>query len=200
MADPFFEDLSGLFNRLQDMFCSLPEVERRKCGKSGTATDISIKVDMEKKEISLDRIYKYCDIEIRLFKEIVKILQQNFPEFTLVIPALKGYQLAKEIRRYLGDAKVEWIHLKSRTDERLLMGQQLSGITFEGILKDTEGYYTNRGDIENVMTETRNGSEISMYHEDEAGEEEVLWMQVRVPLSGILTNESGSNMPYVLSR
>lgn len=174
---------------MQGKFYSLPEEEREKCGKNGIAIDIAFKVDMEKKEILLDRIYKYCNIENHLFKELMEILRQSFTGFTLVVPALKGYQLAEEIHRYLGDAKVEWIYLKSRTDERLLMGEHLdgAGITFEGILRDTERHYAKRGSMEKAKMETRSGFEISMYHrgEGEEGEEEVLWMLARVPLSGV---------------
>ena len=149
---------------------------------------------MGKKEILLDRIYKYCNIENHLFKELAEILRQNFPGFTLVVPTLKGYQLAEEIHRYLGGAKIEWIHLKSRIDERLLMGEHLDGmgITFEGILRDTERHYAKRGGMEKAQMETRSGFEISMYHrgDGEEGEEEVLWMLARVPLSGVQIDKS----------
>ncbi len=173
---------------MQGTFCSLPEEEREKCGQNGIAVDIAFKIDMGKKEVLLDRIYKYCNIENHLSKELIEILRRTFPEFILVVPTLKGYQLAEEIHRYLRDAKVEWIYLKSRTDEQLLMGEHLDGIgiTFEGILRDTERHYAESGGIEKAQMETRSGFEISMYHrgEGEEGEEEVLWMLVRVPLSG----------------
>jgi hypothetical protein len=177
---------------MQGKFCSLPEDEREKCGQNGIAADIAFNVDVGKKEILLDRIYKYCDIENHLFKELAEILRQNFPGFILVVPALKGYQLAEEIHRYLGDAKVEWIYLKSRTGERLLMGNHLDGmgITFEGILRDTEKHYAKRGGMEKAKMETRSGFEISMYHRGEEGEEEVLWMLARVPLSGVQIDNS----------
>lgn len=175
---------------MQGKFCSLPEDERKKCGQNGIAADIAFKVDMGKKEILLDRIYKYCNIENHLFKELAEILRQNFPEFTLIVPALKGYQLAEEIHRYLVGTKIEWIHLKSRTSERLLIGERLDGITLEGILRDTQRHYTESGGIEKAQIETRSGSEVSMYHRDEEGEEEVLWMLVRVPISGVQTDGS----------
>ncbi len=189
MADLFLQDLSRLFDRLQETFCSLPEEERKKCGQNGVAADIVFKADLVKKEILLDRIYKYCSIENHLFKVLMEIIRKNFPRFTLVVPALKGYQLAEEIHRYLGGAKIEWIYLKSRTDERLLMGDHLNGtgITFEGILKDTQRHYAKRGGMEKAKMETKSGFEISMYHRDEEGEEEVLWMLVRVPISGVQT-------------
>jgi hypothetical protein len=186
-CDRFLEDLSALLDRMQGTFCSLAEDEREKCGQNGIAADIAFNVDMEKKEILLDRIYKYCNIENHLFKELAEILRQNFPEFTLIVPARKGYQLAEEIHRYLGGAKIKWIHLKSRADERLLMGDHLDdmGITFEGILRDTERHYAKRGGMEKAKMETRSGFEISMYHRGEEGEEEVLWMLARAPLSGV---------------
>jgi hypothetical protein len=101
----------------------------------------------------------------------------------LVVQALKGYQLAEEIYRYLGNAKIIWIHLKGREDERLLMADYLEGITFKGIIKDTESHYSKTGGLEKVQMETRSGSEISMYYNGPEGEEEVLWMHVIVPLS-----------------
>lgn len=183
-AGLFFAELYGLFDRLQEKYGRLPKEEREKCGQNGIAADIFFKVDIDKKEVLLDRIYKYCSIENHLFKELVDILRHHFPGFTLVVPALKGYQLAEEIHRYLGDAKVEWICLKSREDERLLMGEYLEGITFEGIIEDTQRHYAEIGGIEKAQMETRCGSEISMYHRDEGkDEEEVLWMLVNVPLS-----------------
>lgn len=130
----------------------------------------------------LDRIYKYCSIENHLFKKLVEILQQSFDNFNLVVPALKGYQLAEEIHRYLWNAKIEWIYLKSRTNERLLVGEHLKGIAFEGILEDTIRHYDEQGGIEAVESQMRPGFEISMYHCTKDGEEEVLWMQVRAPL------------------
>ncbi len=177
---------------MQGKFSSLSEEELKKCGQNGIAADIAFKVDMGKKEILLDRIYKYCSIENHLFKELAEILRQSFPEFTLVVPALKGYQLAEEIYRHLGDARIEWIHLKSRTNERLLMGDHLEGmgITFGGILRDTEMHYAKSGGMENAKIETRNGFEISMYHSGEEGEEEVLWMLARAPLSGVRVDNS----------
>lgn len=180
--DQFLEDLEGLLDSLQKKFCSLPEEERRKCGQNGIAADIAFKVDMQKKEILLDRIYKYCNIENHLFKKLIEILQQSFADFNLVVPALKGYQLAEEIHRHLGNAKIEWIYLKSRTDERLLMGEHLQRIAFEGILEDTIRHYDEQGGIEAVEAQMRPGFEVSMYHCTESGEEEVLWMQVRAPL------------------
>jgi hypothetical protein len=181
----FLVELHSLFDRLQEKYGNLPQKEREKCGQNGVAADISFKVDMVKKEILLDRIYKYCSIENHLFKELADILKHHFPEFTLVVPALKGYQLAEEIHRYLGDANIKWIYLKSSEDERLLMGEHLDrmGITFEGIIEDTKSHYAEIGGMEKVQMKTRCGSEISMYLRDDEGEEEVLWMLVNVPLS-----------------
>lgn len=74
------------------------------------------------------------------------------------------------------------IYLNSRGDERLLMGERLGGITFEGILRDTQRHYAESGGIERALMDMRRGSEVSIYHRDEEGEEEVLGMLVRVPI------------------
>ncbi len=182
-ADNFIRELQRLFDKLQEKYAMLPQEEKDKCGQNGVAADISFKVDMQKKEILLDRIYKYCSIEHHLFKEIIELLQHHFSKFTLTVPALKGYQLAEEIHRYLGDAKILWIYLKGREDERLLTGEYLEGITFGGIIEDTERHYAGIGGMEKAQMDTRSGCEISMYHMGEKGEEEVLWMLANVPLS-----------------
>jgi hypothetical protein len=95
---------------------------------------------------------------------------------------LKGYQLAEEIHRYLQDAKITWISLLGGDDERLLAGDHLEGITFSGIIEDTQRHYSETGGLENAQAHRRSGSEISMYHSGREGEEEVLWMHVAVPL------------------
>jgi len=182
-ADLFFVELCGFFDRLQENYGRLPQEEREKCGRDGVAADFFFKVDMDKKEILLDRIYKYCSIENHLFKELVDILQHHFPEFMLVVPALKGYQLAEEIQRHLQDAKISWIYLKDGENERVLTGEHLEGINLEGIIKDTKRHYEQRGGMEKIQAETRRGCEISMYHRGEENDEEVLWMLVSVPLS-----------------
>ncbi|MCJ7445177.1 MAG: hypothetical protein MUO26_11755 [Methanotrichaceae archaeon] len=103
----------------------------------------------------------------------------NFRDFTFIVPALKGYQLAEEIYRHLDNIKVGCIHLKSDTCERLVKSKDLNDINFETILIDTKRHYSDRGSIK----ETKCGSDISMFYKGENGEEEVLWMEVSVRLS-----------------
>jgi hypothetical protein len=80
---------------------------------------------------------------------------------------------------------MECIYLKSDTEERLLMGEALKGLSFERILEDTERHYRERGGIEKRKSALGPGRELSMYLKGEDGEEEVLWMQVGIGLSGV---------------
>jgi len=181
--DQFSNDLSRLFDRIQDAFESLPEEHQKKCGYRGIAVDIVFKVDMARKEIILDRIYKYCEMDVHIFRELIKIFRKNFPEYDLCVPSLEGYQLAEEISRHLNSASIECIYLKGDDQEMLLMGDRIQGITFDGILEDTRQHYQERGGIEKKESETRCGGEISMYFRTEDEEVEVLWMQLRAPIS-----------------
>ena len=63
------------------------------------------------------------------------------------------------------------------------MGDALQGMSFEGILEDTERHYLERGGMEKKRQELGPGRELSMYWRGKDGEEEVLWMQVRIALS-----------------
>ena len=182
--DRFMEELSGLFDRLQVEFDRLAEGEKARCGLRGVMVDISLRVDMQRREVALDKLYKYCMTDLHLFEELLRLLQASFQEYMLVVPTLQGYDLAKEIGRHLDMPQIECIYLKGDAQEKLLMGKPLQEITFDGILKDTESHYSQRGGVEKKKQEIEPGLEISMYHQGEEGEEEVLWMEVVIPLAG----------------
>jgi hypothetical protein len=181
--DRFLKDFSGFLDGLQEEFRRLPEADKAKCGMREIAAVIAVKVDMAKKEVVLNKLYKYCHINCHLFTGLLEIIQQNFQEYLLIVPSLRGYQLAKEIRRFLGMPEIECIYLKGDYDERLLMGESLAGLTVESVLADTEKHYRERGGLQKKVEELGSGLEVSMYHQGNEGEEEVLWMQVKVALS-----------------
>ncbi|VVB72477.1 Uncharacterised protein [uncultured archaeon] len=54
---------------------------------------------------------------------------------------------------------------------------------FAVILEDTRRHYFERGGMQKKRQGLGRGIELSMYFQSEAGEEEVLWMQVEIPLS-----------------
>jgi hypothetical protein len=185
--DKFKEEISQLFDRFQATFDGLANEEKAKCGLCGIAADVSLKIDLEKREVILDKLYKYCVISFHLFTELLQILKRNFSDYTLIVPSLQGFELAKEILRFLGMPEIEFIYLKGNGQERLLSGRSLPEGVFPDILDFTEKHYEGQGDVE-----MRNrpldlaldlGLEVSMYYERGEGEEEVLWMYVTVPLS-----------------
>jgi len=176
-------EISALFDRLQHGFDRLAEEERAKCGLRGVAVEISLKIDMRKREIVLDKLYKYCQLDVHLFTELLQILQRNFQDFTLIVPSLQGYELAREIYRFLGVPVIECIYLKGDTEDRLLMGEALREVAFGRIIEDTEKHYKELGGLKKKNEMLENGLEVSMYHRGREGEEEVLWMQVKIPLS-----------------
>jgi CheY-like chemotaxis protein len=179
----FCRELCRLFDRLQEGFDRLGPAEKTRCGRDGVAFEVFLQIDLEKRKIVLDKLFKYADIDIHLFTELLEILQRHFPKCDLAVPALQGYELAREIRRFLGVPEVECVFLKGDTEERLLMGEALKETSFEGILEDTERHYEERGGVEKKRQELGRGRELSMYWRGKEGEEEVLWMQVRIALS-----------------
>jgi hypothetical protein len=181
----FCRDLCQFFDRLQTASERLDVDGKEQCGLDGVAVEVFLRIDLEKKEVLLDRLFKYCALDFHLFTELLQILQRNFPECRLVVPSLQGYELAREMRRFLGPPEMECVYLKSDTEERLLMGKALKGISFERILEDTERHYRERGGIEKRKAVLGLGRELSMYLRGEEGEEEVLWMQVGIGLSGV---------------
>lgn len=181
--DEFCQDLKSFFDRLQTAFSSLTEKERASCSLDRVAAEVFLQIDLEKRQVVLDKLFKYCDIDFHLFTELLQTLQSHFPDCHLIVPSLQGYELAKEIRRFLGSPKLECLYLKGDTDEQLLMGKSLREVSFEGILDDTERHYRERGGAEKRKQELGVGSELSMYLLGPEGEEEVLWMQVRIGLS-----------------
>lgn len=181
--DQFSQELGGLFDRLQEGFDRLGKEEKAKCGQWGVAVDIILHVDLVKMEILLDRLFKYCNLDFHLFTALLEIIKHNFPEYDFVVPSLQGYELAKEINQYLRDPEIEYIYLKNDTDERLLKGNTIREITLEKILEDTKKHYDERGGIEKKKLGLGLGSEISMYYKGTVVEEEVLWMQLRIPIS-----------------
>lgn len=181
----FCWELCRLFDRLQEAFARLEATEKASCGLDGVAAEIFLQIDLEKKEVVLDKLFKYADMDFHLFTELLEILQRHYPDCDLVIPSLQGYELAREIRRFLGVPTVECVFLKGDTEERLLMGDALQEASFEGILGDTERHYEERGGVEKKRQELGRGRELSMYWRGKEGEEDVLWMQVRIALAKI---------------
>jgi CheY-like chemotaxis protein len=181
----FCRELCRLFDRLQDGFDRLTADKKARCGLDGVAFEVFLQIDLEKRKIVLDKLFKYVDMDLHLFTELLEILQRHFPDCDLAVPALQGYELAREIRRFLGVPTVECVFLKGDTEERLLMGDALKETSFEVILEDTQRHYEERGGVDKKRQELGRGRELSMYWRGQEGEEEVLWMQVRIGLAKI---------------
>jgi hypothetical protein len=86
---------------------------------------------------------------------------------------------------FWGRRQVECVFLKGDSEERLLVGRALPGLSFESILEDTLRHYDERGGAENERQELRLGRELSMCWQWTEGEEAVLWMLVRIGLAKI---------------
>ncbi len=179
----FCRELHRLFDRLQEGFDGLGWEEKARCGLDNVAFEISLQVDLENRKIVLDKLFKYADIDLHLFTELLEILLRHFADCDLVVPSLQGYELAREIRKFLMSAEVECVLLKGDTEERLLMGEALFGLSFDDILKDTQRHYEERGGLEKKRQELGRGRELPMFWRGLEGEEAVLWMQVRISLS-----------------
>jgi len=180
--DLFCHDLGQLFDRLQHACERLDGAENARCGLDGVAVEVVLQIDMDKKEIILDKLFKYCDLDFHLFTELLQILERHYPDCRLVVPSLQGYELAREIHRFLGAPDLECVYLKGESEERLLMSEALEGLSFERILQDTERHYRERGGMERKRAELGPGRELSMYLQGEEDEEEVLWMRVGIGL------------------
>jgi hypothetical protein len=63
---------------------------------------------------------------------------------------------------FWGRRQVECVFLKGDSEERLLMGRALPGLSFEGILEDTQRHYEERGGVEKKRQEL-GGRELPMY-------------------------------------
>ena len=181
----FCRELCRLFDRLEEDFNRLGSAERARCGLDGVAFEVFLKIDLEKRRIVLDKLFKYVDLDFHLFTELLEILQNHFPGWDLAVPALQGYELAREIRRFLGVPEVECVFLKGDTEERLLLGEALQLVSFEVILEDTQRHYEEQGGVEKKKQELGRGRELSMYWRGKESEEQVLWMQVRIGLAKI---------------
>jgi CheY-like chemotaxis protein len=168
----FYQELCRLFDRLQEGFDRLGSAEKTRCGQDGVAFEVFLQIDLEKRKVVLDKLFKYADIDIHLFTELLEILQRHFPKCDLAVPALQGYELAREIRRFLGVPEVECVLLKGDTEERLLMGEALQVVSFERILEDTQRHYEERGGVEKKRQELGRGRELSMYWRGAESEEE----------------------------
>jgi hypothetical protein len=179
----FCRELGGLFDRLQQHFAGLEAAEKVRCGLDGVAAEIFLQIDLDKKKVVLDKLFKYAEMDFHLFTQLLEILQGHFPECILEVPSLQGYELAREILRFLGAPEVECVFLKGDTGERLLMGEALEKASFKDILEDTQRHYMEMGGVEKKRQELGLGRELSMYWRGAEGEEEVLWMQVRIALS-----------------
>lgn len=181
--EAFCHDLCQLFGRLQSASEELDAAEKARCGLDGVAVEIVLQIDLEKKEILLDKLFKYCDLDFHLFTELLRILKRHCPDCSLIVPSLQGYELAREIHRFMGAPDLECVYLKGEAEERLLMNEALEGLSFGRILQDTERHYQERGGMEKKKEEQGPGRELSMYLRSPEGEEEVLWMRVGIGLS-----------------
>lgn len=179
----FCRELFFLFDRLQEGYERLGQEEMAQCGLDGVAYDISLQIDGKKRAIVLDKLFKYADIDIHLFTDLLQVLRRHFPDYDLVVPTLQGYELAREIRRFLGVPEVQCVFLKGETEERLLMGDALHDLSYDRILEDTERHYKQRGGLDELSLRAWRGRELAMFLQGEEGEEAVLWMQVRIGLS-----------------
>lgn len=180
----FVRDIRLFLDRLQESASHLPEREAARCGKDGVAAEIFLQIDLSKGQVVLDKLFKYCEMDFHLFTGLLEILERHFPDCDLSVPSLQGYDLAREICRFLGVPAIECLYLKADTGERLLMGgSPLRPVSFEGIMEDTARHYQKRGGLEKRRQELAPGTEISMFFQGPEGEEEVLWMAVRAPLS-----------------
>jgi len=120
-------------------------------------------------------------------KNIYNLLQVNQTYLNFTFSARyssyqQGYELAREIHRFMGAPDLECVYLKGEAEERLLMSGALEGLSFERILEDTERHYREWGGMEKKKVEQGLGRELSMYLQGEEGEEEVLWMRVGIGL------------------
>jgi hypothetical protein len=180
----FCRDLFFLFDRLQEGYDCLGQEGKAQCGLDGVAFDISVQIDEGNRLIILDKLFKYADIDIHLFTELLQILRRHFPDYDLVVPSLQGYELAREIRRFLGAPEVQCVFLKGEAEERLLMGDDLKNLSYDRILEDTGRHYEQRGGLDGARQRAWRGRELAMFLQGEEGEEAVLWMQVRIGLLG----------------
>lgn len=179
----FCRELFHFFDQLQEGYDCLGLEEKAQCGLDGVAFEISIQIDGKKQAIVLDKLFKYADIDVHLFTELLQILRWHFPDYDLVVPTLQGYELAREIRRFLGLPEVQCIFLKGEAEERLLMGGALRDLGYDRILEDTRRHYEQRGGLDEARQRAWRGRELAMFLQGEEGEEAVLWMQVRIGLS-----------------
>lgn len=180
----FCRELFLFLDRLQEGYDRLGQEGKAQCGMDGVAFDISLQIDGKKRAIVLDKLFKYADIEVHLFTELLQVLRRHFPDYDLVVPTLQGYELAREIRRFLGLPEVQCVFLKGEAEERLLMGDALHDLSYDRIIEDTERHYELRGSLDEMRQRAWRGRELAMYLQGEEGEEAVLWMQVRIGLSG----------------
>lgn len=178
----FCRELFHFFDLLQERYDCQGQEGKAQCGLDGVAFEISLQIDATKRAIVLDKLFKYADIDIHLFTDLLQILRRHFPDYDLVVPTLQGYELAREIRRFLGAPEVQCIFLKGEAEERLLMGGALRDLSYDRILEDTGRHYEQRGGLDEARQRARRGRELAMFLQGEEGEEAVLWMQVRIAL------------------
>lgn len=180
----FCRELFHFFDLLQEGYDCLEQDGKAQCGLDGVAFEISLQIDRKTRAIVLDKLFKYADIDIHLFTDLLQILRRHFSDYDLVVPTLQGYELAREIRRFLGLPEVQCVFLKGEAEERLLMGDALKDLSYDRILEDTGRHYEQRGGLDEARQRAWRGRELAMFLQGEVGEEAVLWMQVKIGLSG----------------
>ena len=170
----------GALLRLADLMKECDRIEKSVNLIGLCQDDYKAEADIKeiKRLLSRAGISVNCVISDCTYREL-----EMAPAAELNVVMGQGYDLAREIRRFLGAAEVECVYLKG-DEERLLMGDALQGLSFETILEDTQRHYEERGGVDKRRQELMPGRELSMYWRGAEGEEEVLWMQVRIGLSG----------------
>jgi len=116
----FRKDIDALYRRIETEFIHLPEEDKAKAGEDQIAVEIKFSIDAAKKEATLDRLFKYAPIPIHLSDELFAILASHFKDYTLVTPALEGYQLASEIQKHFPDAELTQMQVRGPQGEQIL--------------------------------------------------------------------------------
>ena len=56
----FCRELCRLFDRLQEGFDRLEAAKKARCGLDGVAFEVFLQIDLEKRKLVLDKLFKYC--------------------------------------------------------------------------------------------------------------------------------------------
>ena len=98
--DSFCRELCRLFDRLQEGFDRLEAAEKARCGLDGVAAEVFLQVDLKKRKIVLDKLFKYCEMDFHLFTELLGDTAAPFSRL------LSGSSLLAGIRAGPGDPAI----------------------------------------------------------------------------------------------